>query len=169
MKWWRYQGYDNIGNFLDSIESKWLRAFVGFPFDLYTTLDTYCQNRFISRIHILDTKFPKGVYYEIEDRMLHGLFNTFIDFVENEKDGMAEILKSRKTYEEANMHSHLQMLNDWERLYSFWKNRPLRKSVSDFENSYAGYQEYEKLEKQYKAEDDEMLLLLINNRRTLWS
>lgn len=42
-------------------------------------------NRFVSRPHLLKTQLKPGNYYDVDTRMLHGLFETLVDFVEIEK------------------------------------------------------------------------------------
>jgi hypothetical protein len=44
----------------------------------------YCINRFIDKRHVLKTGLKPGQWNEFETRLLHGMFNEFIDFVEVE-------------------------------------------------------------------------------------
>lgn len=61
---------------------------VMFPVDVYDSIRVYVRNRFIDRLHLLDTKLPKGMYHELDTRLLHGAFEALVDFVEVEKAGM---------------------------------------------------------------------------------
>jgi hypothetical protein len=63
---------------------KKLQNFVYFPYDLYHTLDIYIKNRWFSKLHYLDTGLKPGQYYDLDTRILHGLFNELVDFVEIE-------------------------------------------------------------------------------------
>jgi hypothetical protein len=44
----------------------------------------YLKNRFIRETHNLQTNLKKGEYHEIDNRIIHGLFNTLVIFVEVE-------------------------------------------------------------------------------------
>ncbi len=48
-------------------------------------LSAYMSNRFRSQIHNLRTRLPIGKYYEVDTRILYGVFNTLVDFIECEK------------------------------------------------------------------------------------
>jgi hypothetical protein len=63
---------------------KRLQNFIYFPYDLYHTLDVYIKNRWFSKLHYLDTGLKPGQYYDLDTRILHGLFNELVDFVETE-------------------------------------------------------------------------------------
>lgn len=43
------------------------------------------NNRFVYQTHVLSTGLAKGEWHEFDTRMLHGLFNGLVDFVEVEK------------------------------------------------------------------------------------
>jgi hypothetical protein len=45
----------------------------------------YCRNRWITKPHVIKTNLPAGRWYELETRVLHGLFNELVDFVEIDK------------------------------------------------------------------------------------
>lgn len=45
----------------------------------------YCRNRFYRKSHVLPTGFKPGKYYDLDERILHGLMNSLVDFVEVEK------------------------------------------------------------------------------------
>jgi hypothetical protein len=55
-----------------------------FPHDVYTTLKSYIRNRYFDKIHYLKTGLKPGGYYDLDTRILHGLFNELVDFVEVE-------------------------------------------------------------------------------------
>lgn len=52
------------------------------PRDLWRTFDAYWQNRFVSKTHCLKTDLEPGHFYELDTRILHGLFNELKEFVE---------------------------------------------------------------------------------------
>lgn len=45
----------------------------------------YCRNRFVRKTHVLSTGFKPGEYHDLDERILHGLMNSLVDFVEIEK------------------------------------------------------------------------------------
>lgn len=61
---------------------------VMFPADVIDELRVRFRARFVDKYWCLDTKLPKQQYYEIETRLLHGMFEMLVDFVEVEKAHM---------------------------------------------------------------------------------
>lgn len=55
-----------------------------FPFDIWRSAAFYRENRFVSKTHFLKTGLRPGQYHELDQRILHGLFNELKDFVEVE-------------------------------------------------------------------------------------
>jgi hypothetical protein len=53
-----------------------------FPRDLWRTASAYWHNRFVSKMHCLKTDLPPGRFYDLDTRILHGLFNELKEFVE---------------------------------------------------------------------------------------
>lgn len=72
-----------------------LQDIVNFPLDLIYTLRVYIRNRFIDKIQYLKTGLIPGEYYDLDHRMLHGLFNELIDFVECEQAHLMKVYKDR--------------------------------------------------------------------------
>lgn len=63
---------------------KKLQNFFMFPSDLYHSIKVYINNRFIDKTHYLKTGLKPGNFYEFDHRIIHGLFNELVDFVEIE-------------------------------------------------------------------------------------
>jgi hypothetical protein len=61
-----------------------LQKFVFFPADTLDSLRSYCRNRFVTKTHFLKTGLKPGSYHEIDERIIHGLFNELKEFVEVE-------------------------------------------------------------------------------------
>jgi len=61
-----------------------LQDFIMFPADVCTEIRYYIDNRWITKTHYLKTGLKPGHYYEFDYRVLHGLFNELVDFVEIE-------------------------------------------------------------------------------------
>lgn len=66
-------------NLLDSLQD-----IAMFPIDVYNTIKVYICNRFIDKTHYIKTGLKPGDYYEFDTRILYGLFNELVDFVEIE-------------------------------------------------------------------------------------
>jgi len=61
-----------------------IQDIIYFPYDFYHTISIYIHNRFIDKTHYLKTGLEPGHYYEFDYRILHGLFNELVDYVEVE-------------------------------------------------------------------------------------
>lgn len=61
-----------------------LQDIVNFPLDVYHTIDVYVRNRYVDKLHYLRTGLTPGEYYNPDYRILHGLFNELVIFVEVE-------------------------------------------------------------------------------------
>ena len=61
-----------------------IQNIVYFPYDVYRTVKTYVRNRYFDKIHYLKTGLKPGEYYDLDTRILYGLFNELVDFVEIE-------------------------------------------------------------------------------------
>jgi hypothetical protein len=72
-----------------------LQDVICWPIDKLRDIQMYIINRFVDKIHYLPTRLPPGKYYEIDDRVLRGMFETLVDFVECEKAHM-ELICSPK-------------------------------------------------------------------------
>lgn len=61
-----------------------LQDFFYFPYDVYRNVKYYIRNRCIDKTHYLKTGLKPGYHYEFDTRILHGLFNELVDYVEME-------------------------------------------------------------------------------------
>lgn len=61
---------------------KSLQNIVYYPYDIYNEIRHYIRNRWIDKTHYLKTGLKPGCYHELDSRILHGLFNELVDFVE---------------------------------------------------------------------------------------
>lgn len=59
--------------------------FVTWPARKVSDVRTYLTNRYVSKTHVLSTTLKKGKYYEYETRLLHGMFDSLVDYVEIEE------------------------------------------------------------------------------------
>lgn len=65
-----------------------LQNLVMFPSDLYYTVKTYIVNRW-DQSHVLKTGLKPGGYYDLDTKILHGLFTELVDLVEIEMAHMS--------------------------------------------------------------------------------
>lgn len=73
-----------------------LQNFVMFPSDLYHAIEVYIRNRWIDKTHMIKTGLKPGRYYEIDTRILYGLFNELVEYVE------CELAHTMKAYKDRN-------------------------------------------------------------------
>jgi len=59
-----------------------------FPYDVYRNARAKLHNIFISKTQYIQTRLPRGEWHESETRILHGLCELVVDFVEGEKAHM---------------------------------------------------------------------------------
>jgi hypothetical protein len=70
-------------DFLDDVQN-----FIYWPYDKWLSFKYYLSNGFVSKTHVLSTGLKFGQYYEIDYRIIRGLFETLVDFIEIEKAHM---------------------------------------------------------------------------------
>lgn len=61
-----------------------LQHYVMFPFDVWYSIRLYIRNRYFTRTHLLVTDLEPGLWHEFDNRLLHGMFGAFADFIETE-------------------------------------------------------------------------------------
>jgi hypothetical protein len=150
--------------------------------DVYSNISRYIRNRFIDKPHYLDTKLPRGEWHEFDTRVLHGLFESLVDFVEIEKAHMSYIsdeLKDKKPKRVYPSRERGIEYLDWEislgdensgqseaaqeikELYIWWKDeRPARRDPYDI----SGWSDY--CEKREKETDGSLFCMLDDTNET---
>lgn len=73
-----------------------LQDIVNFPLDVYHTIEVYVRNRYIDKLHYLRTGLKPGEYYDLDWRILNGLFNELVLFVESEQAHLMKAHKDKK-------------------------------------------------------------------------
>jgi hypothetical protein len=191
-----------------------LENLIYFPYDIYREYQSYFRNRFVDKTHYLKTGLKPGEWYDFDNRILHGLFNELVNFVEIEFAHLSLYDKTKKykfkngrcveaAYDYFNWASKLKDKNEngkrvaskqakdarrIKKLYEWWKNvRPNRVDPSVKSGWAKEYEEIEKngykskkgsyktilkqirIEDQYDAEDEAMLIELIKLRKGLWT
>jgi hypothetical protein len=72
-----------------------LQDIVNLPWDICYTIRVYIRNRFIDKIHYLQTGLKPGEYYDLDHRILHGIFNELVLYVEKELAHINKCYKDR--------------------------------------------------------------------------
>lgn len=65
-----------------------LQDLVNWPQDKIDQFAYWINKRFIRPSHLIRTGLEKGVWHETEEKILHGMFEELVDFVECQKAGM---------------------------------------------------------------------------------
>jgi hypothetical protein len=155
-----------------------LQNVVYFPLDIYYTIKTYIRNRYIDKIQYLHTGLKPGQYYDFDARILYGLFNELVYFVEVELAHLSKFESSKKykfvkgrcqeaqddyfrwanhLKDQGQLTEQAKGSRKIKELYEWWKYiRPQRVDRYD-------------LEGKYYDEDTEMLIELIKVRNHLWT
>lgn len=75
-----------------------IQDFINLPIDIYHTIEIYIRNRFIDKIHYLKTGLKPGEYYDLDYRILNGLFYELVEFVEVEQAHLMKCYEKEKKY-----------------------------------------------------------------------
>ena len=143
-----------------------------FPYDIYSTVRDYICNRFIDKLQYLETGLQPGQYYDLDTRIMHGLFNELTKFVEIElahtslwnKDKHYNFKNGRcieAAYDYFNWASNLRG-DDGELTEQ-------AKSAIKIQILYEWWKNHRKQELYQEKEDTEMLIELIKIRHHLWT
>lgn len=73
-----------------------VQKFLYFPSNLLDSIRSYWRNRFVTKTHCLKTGLRPGSYHELDERIIHGLFNELKEFVEVELAQIQSYYKDRK-------------------------------------------------------------------------
>lgn len=87
-QWRRESKKHRLAHWLTEEALDAVQNFVNYPTDVLNKVRAYVKNRFSDKMHYLSTRLKKGQYYDVDTRLLHGLFETLVDFVEIEKAHM---------------------------------------------------------------------------------
>jgi len=74
----------------------WLQNAVNWPNDRLNDVRYYLYNRFIAKTHYLRTGLEPGAYHEVDTRIMHGMFEELVDFIEVEKAWMMVVWDDEK-------------------------------------------------------------------------
>lgn len=166
---------------------EYVQDIVYFPYDVYSNLRHYIQNRWIDKRHYLKTGLKPGHYYEFDERILHGLFNELVDYVEIEcahlsffnKDKNYKINNGRcieAAYDYFKWSNNLKDDNgelspqaiqsmELQELYEWWKiKRPLRKDPAELSGwkNHCSIKEDELFNNNISEEKIEQINIILN-------
>jgi hypothetical protein len=161
-----YRLQDIVEETLSKLQNIWM-----FPSDVYYSIRAYIRNRFVHKLHVLQTGLDKGQYYEYETRLLYGMFESFVQFIE--QDQTLENLKWELTLtnryewlpeEEAKLQPDYgkpdhQAIAAQEKmaLYTWWKvTRPARPDAYEA----SGFKQWSA---ENKKEDDSVFSLFVDD------
>lgn len=77
-----------VGYWMTEKLPDYLEKIPEYTIDWYYELKYYWRNRYWRQTHVLPTGLKVGQYYDLDTRILHGLMNSLVDFVEVEKAWM---------------------------------------------------------------------------------
>lgn len=112
---------------------KILQDIVYFPLDVYRSIAIYIRNRWIDQSHLIKTGLRPGEYYDLDTKILHGLFYELVDLVEKEYANLSKY-NTKKKYNFVNgrcVEAGLDYL-DWAGKLTYDKDYGLRKGDKDF-------------------------------------
>lgn len=128
--------------------------------------------------HLIDTKL-KPDYYDIEERMLHGMFALLDSYVEEHHDGIEalEAFAKELLYSSDGMgahYNHRQGEREMEAcvLYRWWHETwpvDLQKQIDMELSTDINNEEYDNLVERRETEETEMMIRLVKLRGSLWT
>ena len=74
----------------------YLQDIIYYPYDIYNEIRHYVCNRWVDKTHYLKTGLKPGHYYELDKRILYGLFNELVDFVEMDLSHLSKYNTDKK-------------------------------------------------------------------------
>jgi len=159
-----------------------------FPFEQLLDLKYYLKNLIFRRHHIIKTGLKKGQWYDTDTRMLYGMMNMLVSYIEDEKpfeiiewdeddthrNVKEEILAIKEWWD--NYHNREAeigiALHDWhEEKFSGCEGDEWLKRINskDTDEQKRLFDRHEELKKKLFEEEQDMLIRLVKIRRFLWT
>lgn len=142
---------------------------------MFKTAVLYLKWRFITRTHLIDTKLEIGQWHDSDSKMLHGMFELLVDFVEVECANMYVMCfnddcedagrKYLLATDEYTTYEHIEKNKKVLRLYDWWKTQRPARAPLDFSDAMSWWD----IEQERYEEDTKMLIELAKIRQYLWS
>ena len=140
----------------------------------------YIVNRITTRHHIIQTGLPKGALFDVDDRMLHGMMNLLMQYIDEEKP--FERLDWDSDKETRMLKEEIIAIRDWWQIYdlrqeeinkalsNWYKNKkPNGEAIPDTPFIRRLSNKHNDLEEKLSSEEEEMLIRLIKIRKMLWT
>lgn len=106
-----------VAYFLTETLPDWAEKPAQWIVDPFSNFQYYVRLRWGYRTHLVNTGLAPGKYYELETRMLHGMFNSLVDFVEVEKANHMVMWSDKDKIEKYNVpwwrHNRLFFWTTW--------------------------------------------------------
>lgn len=183
---WRYWMSDTVLRKLQNL--------IYYPSDLWYSIRCYLKNRYLTQTHNLKTGLKKGEWHDLDTRILYGLFNELVEFVEVELSHLSKWDRNKK-YKFKNgrcieaAYDYFEWANNLpeesygsqredsikiKELYEWWtKQRPYRDdplmTITKTSHGKEYYKLIDSIEKDYEKEDTAKLIELIKIRNSLWT
>lgn len=150
---------------------------------------TYLKNLIFRRKHIIKTKLPRGQWWDTDSRMLYGMMNLLMEFIEKEngENGLEFI-----DWDSDPIHKHIKeeiiairdwwlnyqnRLNEIDKTLTNWsdetffdKNNLMEElSAPETAKSKSLHNKLHQMEEKLEIEEEEMLIRLIKIRKHLWT
>ncbi len=147
-------------------------------------------HRLFTRMHLIDTRLAPGTWWDTDSRMLYGMMNLLVDYIENEEPF------KHIDWDSEERHQHVK--KEIEAIYGWWINYDVRqedidKALTDWHNEASpkyveckdkkftevkfNHSEKERqlhlklhdMERKLNLEEELMLIRLIKIRNYLWT
>lgn len=63
----------------------WMQDFVTWPIRKIYDVKYYINNRWVTKTHVLSSNLKKGKWHEFDTRLMHGMFDSMVDYIEIEE------------------------------------------------------------------------------------
>jgi len=159
-----------------------------FPVKHIGELKTYIRHRLTTKHHLIKTGLPKGQWCDTDGRMLYGMMNLFMEFLE--KETPFETIEWESDEWHSNAKKEMIAIRDWwlnhdnrlkeiDNALSDWHDNKFkdckdedwinRINQSDKPEDKVRFDYLHELEKKLDDEEEEMLIRLIKIRHFLWT
>jgi len=169
---------------IDSRNSRWEKFVDGLYKIKWKILNMwerlYCRFKFGYKPHIIKTGLSPAYYYDTDHRMLYGMMNLLVEFIEKEEP--FEVVNWESDPEHSNAAKEMKAIYEWwgkypellkreETATSEWHEYHKKRKMPDFCNEeeerllhVSGY-----LEEDRCKQEQDMLMRLIKIRQFLWT
>ena len=157
-----------------------------FPFKQVHDIKYYLKNLIFRRHHLIRTKLPKGQWYDTDTRLLYGMMNLLIEYLEKEKP--FEIVNWDSDEDHKKARDEMIAIRDWwlnydnrkkeiEKALDEWHSKKFVSgdhwirdiNAEDTPEVKVLFDKLHALEAKLLEEEEEMLIRLVKIRGYLWT